>query len=108
MRKIFDSIWTTGEDASDQRRFSDLCDELRVTADALAAPGVKEALKKNTDAAIQTGVFGVPTFEIDGELFWGADSMQFLRAFLADPAILKNAEMKRLDELPVAAARRTS
>jgi 2-hydroxychromene-2-carboxylate isomerase len=108
VRKIFDSIWTTGEDASDQRRFSVLCDELHVTADALAAPEVKETLKKNTDAAIQKGVFGVPTIAVDGELFWGADSMVFLRAFLADPAILKNEEMKRLDGLPVSAARRIS
>lgn len=108
VRKIFDSIWTTGEDASDQRRFAALCEELEVTAEALASPEVKNALKKNTEAAAQTGVFGVPTIEVDGELFWGADSMEFLGAFLADPATLKNAEMKRLDELPVAAARRTS
>ena len=108
VRMIFDSIWTTGEDASDQRMFAVLCADLGVTADALAAPEVKEALKKNTEAAVQTGVFGVPTIEVDGELFWGADSMDFLRAFLADPAILKNAEMKRLDGLPVSAARRTS
>ena len=108
VRKIFETIWTTGEDASDQLRFADLCCELQVSVDALAAPEVKEALKKNTDAAIQRGVFGVPTFEVDEELFWGADSMEFLRAFLADPATLRNAEMQRLDGLPVAAARRTS
>ena len=67
---------------------------------------VKNALRKNTEDAIQRGVFGVPTFEVDGELFWGADSMDFLRAFFADPATLRNAEMQRLDGLPVAAARR--
>jgi 2-hydroxychromene-2-carboxylate isomerase len=108
VRKIFDSVWTTGEDASDQGRFAALCGELGITADALAAPEVKDALKRNTEAAGQTGVFGVPTIEVDGELFWGADSMDFLRAFLADPATLRNAEMRRLDGLPVAAARRTS
>jgi 2-hydroxychromene-2-carboxylate isomerase len=108
VRKIFDSIWTTGEDASDQGKFAALCAELEVAAGALAAPEVKGALKKNTEAAAQSGVFGVPTIEVDGELFWGADSMEFLRAFLADPAALRNAEMQRLDGLPVAAARRTS
>ena len=106
--KIFDSIWTTGEDASDQGKFAALCAELGVTADALAAAEVKDALKRNTEAAAQAGVFGVPTIEVDGELFWGADSMEFLRAFLADPETLRNAEMRRLDGLPVAAARRTS
>ena len=108
VRKIFDSIWATGADASDQGRFAALCAELGVTADALAAPEIKNALKRNTDAAAQTGVFGVPTIEVDGELFWGADSMDFLRAFLTDPATLRSEEMRRLDGLPVAAARRTS
>jgi 2-hydroxychromene-2-carboxylate isomerase len=108
VRKIFDSIWTTGEDASDQGRFAALCGELGVAADALATPEVKGTLKKNTEAAAQAGVFGVPTIEVDGELFWGADSMEFLRAFLADSATLNSAEMQRLDGLPVAAARRTS
>src|SRR5882672_4547930 len=93
VRKIFDSVWTTGEDASDQGKFAALREELGVSADALAAPEVKEALKKNTEAAAQAGVFGVPTIEVDGELFWGADSMEFLRAFLADPATLRSAEM---------------
>ena len=79
-----------------------------LTTDALAAPEVKDALKKNTEAAARAGVFGVPTIEVDGELFWGADSMEFLRAFLADPTTLRNAEMRRLDGLPVAAARRSS
>lgn len=107
VRRIFDSIWTSGEDASDQGRFAALCTELGVTADALAAPAVKDALKSNTEAAARAGVFGVPTIEVDGELFWGADSMEFLRAFLADPSILTGAEMRRLDGLPVAAARKS-
>ena len=79
-----------------------------VTADALRRPGSPGCSKENTEAAAQTGVFGVPTIEVDGELFWGADAMEFLRAFLADPAILNSAEMLRLDGLPVGAARRTN
>ena len=106
VRTIFESIWTTGEDASDQMRFSGLCQKLGVTVDALGSPEVKDTLRKNTEEAAARGVFGVPTFEIDGELFWGADSIEFVRAFLADPAVLRNEEMRRLDGLPVAAARR--
>jgi hypothetical protein len=53
-------------------------------------------------------VFGVPTFEVDGELFWGADSIEFLKDFLENPSVVKNQEMQRLDNLPVSAARRTS
>jgi hypothetical protein len=39
---------------------------------------------------------------------WGADSMEFLRVFLVDPSTVRNNEMRRLDGLPVSAARRTS
>jgi len=63
-------------------------------------------LKKNTDMAIARGVFGVPTVEVDGELFWGLDSVGFLKAFLADPAVVRNEEMRRLNALSAAAARK--
>lgn len=100
VRRIFESIWTTGDDVSDQRGFSALCKELQAAAEALNAPEVKDILRKNTEEASKRGVFGVPTFEVDGELFWGADSVGFLRAFLADPSTLRNDEMRRLDGLP--------
>lgn len=106
VRTIFDSIWTTGADASDAAQFASLLKDLGINKEELEHTEVKNALRKNTEDAIQRGVFGVPTFEVDGELFWGADSMDFLRAFLADPVTLRNAEMQRLDGLPVAAARR--
>jgi len=108
VRRIFEAIWTTGADAADAAAFASLCRELDVATETLSAPSVKDARRANTEAAVQRGVFGVPTFEVDGELFWGADSLEFLRAFLADPATLSNAEMRRLDGLPASAARRTS
>ena len=108
VRRIFDSIWTTGEDAADPGRFASLCKSLDVDEAKLASAEIKDALKKNTEDAVKRGVFGVPTFEVDGELFWGADSVDFLKDFLRDPATLRNSEMQRLDGLPVSAARRTS
>lgn len=50
--------------------------------DAFAAgegPKVIEAHQKDAEAA---GVFAVPTFVIDGELFWGQDRIDFVRAKL--------------------------
>lgn len=108
IQRIFESIWTTGEDASDPARLASLLKTLSITKGQFENPEVKNKLKSNTEQAIQRGVFGVPTIEVDGELFWGADSMEFLGAFLADPATLRNAEMLRLDGLPIAAARRSN
>ncbi len=104
IRAIFDDLWTTGEDASDPERFSALSRKLGITGQHGEA---KDILRKNTEAAVARGVFGVPTFEVEGELFWGADSIEFLKAFLRDPATVRNAEMQRLDALPVAAARKS-
>jgi 2-hydroxychromene-2-carboxylate isomerase len=106
IQKIFESIWTNGQDASDEKRFSSLCEDLGINPESLGSPQVKDTLRKNTEEAVARGVFGVPTLEIDGELFWGADSMGFAKAFLADPATLRNEEIARLDGLPVAAARK--
>ena len=108
VRKIFDSIWTTGAEASDPARFAALLKDLGIGKEELESAEVKNALRNNTESAIQRGVFGVPTFDADGELFWGADSIEFLKAFLKDSSVVKNQEMQRLDNLPVAAARRTS
>jgi len=53
----------------------------------IADPAVKEALHANTDAAIARGVYGVPTFDIGGELFWGDDALPMMLDFLADPGL---------------------
>jgi 2-hydroxychromene-2-carboxylate isomerase len=105
IQRIFESIWTTGADAG--AAFSPLMKELGVKPEEIEKPEIKNGLRTNTEEAIRRGVFGVPTLEIDGELFWGADSMEFAKAFLQDPSVLRNAEIQRLDDLPVTAARKT-
>jgi 2-hydroxychromene-2-carboxylate isomerase len=105
VKRIFEWIWMSGENATDAARFSSLCGELKVDPARLADPRIKEALKNNTTEAATRGVFGVPSFAVDGEIFWGADSLEFLKAFLKDPSTVRNGEMQRVDALPVAAAR---
>ncbi len=106
VRKIFDSIWTGGGDATEPAAFAALAKDIGVEVTRLSAPEVKDALRGNTEEAAARGVFGVPTFAVDGELFWGSDSIDYLKAFLADPAFVKNAEIERLDGLPLAATRK--
>ena len=104
--RIFDALWTTGAEPSDPAAFAALAKNLGVDEARLAAADVKDALRRSTDHAIVRGVFGVPTYEVDGELFWGADAIGFVNAFLTDPAALHNDEIRRADALPVGAARR--
>ena len=41
-------------------------------------PEIAEAYRQDTEAAIETGVFGAPTWVVDGERFWGQDRLDFL------------------------------
>jgi 2-hydroxychromene-2-carboxylate isomerase len=107
VKRIFLSIWMSGAHADDPQRFAALCRELGVDPASLADTRIKDALRRNTEEAAQRGVFGVPSLVADGEVFWGADAVDFVKAFLADPGVLRNEEMNRVDRLPVAAARKT-
>ncbi|MCF8531897.1 MAG: DsbA family protein [Reyranella sp.] len=51
-------------------------------ADFAANEGPAEIARHQADAEAQ-GVFAVPTFVVDGELFWGQDRIDFVRAKLA-------------------------
>jgi 2-hydroxychromene-2-carboxylate isomerase len=106
VKRIFDAVWMSGANASDPARFTALCRELAVEPGELGAEPIKTALRRNTEEAAACGVFGVPSFVIDGEVFWGADAVEFVKAFLRDQAVLRNDEMRRVDALPVGAARK--
>lgn len=76
--RVFRHVWQGGLEAADPQRLQALTDELAphrpVNSDA-----VKAELKANTDEAIAHVVFGVPTFLVDGKLFWGFDALPMLR-----------------------------
>ena len=40
----------------------------------------------DAEAAIAAGVFGVPAYQVDDKLFWGADSLPMLRRYLEGDA----------------------
>jgi 2-hydroxychromene-2-carboxylate isomerase len=46
---------------------------------------IKAKLRRNTDQAVARGVFGVPTFFVGEELFFGQDRLEFVRDALAAP-----------------------
>lgn len=80
-------VWVGGHDALDAARLQQLAQELalQVKPDS-DSDRVKALLRANTDAAAERGVFGVPAFGVDDQLFWGLDSLPMLRAYLqGDP-----------------------
>lgn len=51
-------------------------------AERINDPEVKGALRESTEAALEEGVFGVPTFRCADELFWGHDRLDHLAAWI--------------------------
>jgi 2-hydroxychromene-2-carboxylate isomerase len=43
----------------------------------------KDALKTSTTEAVSRGVFGAPTFFVDGQMYWGQDRLDFVKEALA-------------------------
>lgn len=78
------ATWERGEDLMDEATLARIADGVGLDGAGLLAaaqtPAVKQALADATAQAVAEGVFGVPTFRIDGdeELFWGADRIDAL------------------------------
>jgi len=78
---VLHHVWHGGADANDAERIKALARELAPRVDP-ADPAVKQALKDATAEALALGIFGVPTVEIDGRLFWGLDGLEMLSGYL--------------------------
>ena len=85
MEAIFRHVWLGGADAVDPDRLAALQATLQPALDP-AGPEVKAALKAYTDDAIAQGVFGVPSFGLDGRVFWGLDALPMLAGALQGDA----------------------
>jgi 2-hydroxychromene-2-carboxylate isomerase len=76
------ACWERGEDISDAPTLARLANGAGFDGQELVAraaePAVKQALAAATEAAIADGIFGVPTYRLDGELFWGGDRIETL------------------------------
>jgi 2-hydroxychromene-2-carboxylate isomerase len=80
-------VWGEGNDGADPASLSALAEKLGVEdwQARVADQAVKDELRANTDAAIARGVYGVPTFDAAGELFWGDDVMPMMLDYLENP-----------------------
>jgi 2-hydroxychromene-2-carboxylate isomerase len=78
-QKVFSRLWVRGLNMTESDDIADEAKDLGVDVPMLLrdieTDYAKDALKRQVDAAIQAGVFGVPYFVVDGEPIWGVDRM---------------------------------
>ena len=79
----FAAYFTRQEDISQDTVLASICRQTGIDANAflagIAQPDIKEALKASTDEAIQRGAFGVPSFYVGNDMYFGNDRLELLR-----------------------------
>lgn len=82
----FKAMWVDGVKVDDPNVLEELAEAAGVGIDQFAHwvsdDGVKAQLRANTDHAIERGVFDVPTFFVDDEMFYGQDRMNWVEEAL--------------------------
>ena len=71
-----------------------------------SSPEAKTRIRTSTDEALAAGVFGVPTMLVDGELFWGTDSLPHVERFLRGEDPVDSAIIQRWSAVTPSAQRR--
>jgi 2-hydroxychromene-2-carboxylate isomerase len=83
--RVFERFWKRELDIEDEAVVGGVLAE--AGADASAFPAFEQeglaAVAAISREAEELGVFGVPTFVLDGEIFWGSEHLPDIRAMLA-------------------------
>ncbi len=99
-------VWHGGADVNEPQRLRALADAVAPQRDP-ASDAVKAELRAHTEVAVEHGVFGVPTMEVDGKLFWGLDALPMLRAALLGDAWFEGPGWKAAAQAPPGVRRRS-
>jgi 2-hydroxychromene-2-carboxylate isomerase len=87
VKAFYRAYFADDRDIGDPDVAADIAGEIGLDREAARAavddPGVKDALRREVDAAIAKGVFGSPFVFVDGEPFWGIDRFDQVERWLA-------------------------
>lgn len=78
---VLTAVWHEERDIADATTLAQLLTEHQLDAacwSTAQTPEVQARYDSYTQRAIDTQVFGAPSFVIDGELFWGQDRLDFV------------------------------
>lgn len=108
VREIFRFTWVHGRSADDLADFGKLLEAtgFEDRAADVDAPATKSRLMDNARDAIDAGVFGVPTFLVDGMPIWGVGATEMAIDMLAGKPPTDIQWERSIRDLPHSAQRR--
>jgi 2-hydroxychromene-2-carboxylate isomerase len=105
VEQLFAHVWQAdGAEASDPDRLQQLAERLAPRRER-SEEQAKQALREATDAALAAGVFGVPSFELDGRLFWGQDALPMLVAAVDGDPWFESGAWEQAADRPIGVTR---
>ena len=80
--KFFIAAWVDSLNLNDEKIFEKFLKNMNINFadffEKLSDPTIKDDLKNKTEAAFKKGIFGAPTFVVNGKMFWGQDRLEFV------------------------------
>lgn len=79
------AVWAHEQDIANPGVLATLLAQTGLAAARLVQsqdPAVQQVYETNTRDAIDAGVFGAPSYVVDGEIFWGQDRLDFVERVL--------------------------
>jgi 2-hydroxychromene-2-carboxylate isomerase len=87
VQRVFSGVWENEENFGDAAIVAGALQDAGLDAKALIASAdsvdIKEIYEQNRQEAIKIGVFGSPSYVLNGEIFWGQDRLDLLDDALA-------------------------
>ena len=83
---VYKACWAQDRDCGDPAVLAEILAATGYAAGLLETAGREQCATlyaQATDAAIKAGVFGSPSYVLDGEIFWGQDRLELLEDALA-------------------------
>ena len=83
---VFTAVWAQERDIASSQTLAELLQESGLPLTRLEqsrSPEVQQQYEANTHQAIAAGIFGAPTYVVDGEMFWGQDRLDFVERKLS-------------------------
>ena len=87
LNRFLTAVWAEDRNIADPKTLLSIADDLDLDGltllnEAENNPEIKIAWETNSNDALAAGVFGAPTYVIDGQLFWGQDRLDFVQRAL--------------------------
>ena len=83
---VLTAVWSQQRNIADEKTLAELLTENGLPASCLEqshSQAVQIQYEKYTQMAIDAGVFGAPSYVLNGEIFWGQDRLDFVERALA-------------------------